>query len=90
MSVELEVQMGRRLASRRRALGVNPECLAGAVETDPNQLAKWETGEERVPATALVALAFALSVPVSFFFEGFYWASNRKDQSSSPATSGKL
>lgn len=60
--------MGSRLAARRRALGLDPAALARRVETNLDQLAKWEAGEERVPPITLVALASVLTIPLSFFF----------------------
>ena len=66
----IDVHVGRRLRARRRLLGLTQEALATAVDIKFQQIQKYESGSNRVSASRLWALAKALDVPVSYFFEG--------------------
>ena len=66
----IDTHVGRRLRARRRLLGLTQEALATAVDIKFQQIQKYESGSNRVSASRLWALAKALDVPVSYFFEG--------------------
>lgn len=66
----IDVHVGRRLRARRRLLGLTQDALASAVDIKFQQIQKYESGSNRVSASRLWALAKALDVPVSYFFEG--------------------
>ena len=55
---------------KRWLVGVTQQQLAEAVGIKFQQIQKYETGMNRVSASRLWDIAEALSVPVSFFFEG--------------------
>ena len=58
-----------RIRLRRRALHLTQAQLARATGTTFQQIQKYESGANRVTAGKLFALAEALDVPVSFFFD---------------------
>ena len=66
----IDIHVGRRLRARRRLLGLTQETLASAVDIKFQQIQKYESGANRVSASRLWALAKALDVPVSYFFDG--------------------
>lgn len=66
----VDMHVGKRLRARRRLLGLTQEVLAGAVSIRFQQIQKYESGANRISASRLWALAKALDVPVSYFFEG--------------------
>jgi transcriptional regulator with XRE-family HTH domain len=66
----LEAEMGKRLAARRRALGLTEVELAARAGTPDVRIAKWEAGKERIPARDLLTLAQVLQCNISYFFEG--------------------
>ena len=70
MKHQVDVHVGRRIRHRRWTLGTTQQQLADAVGIKFQQIQKYETGANRVSASRLWDIAVALSVPVSFFFEG--------------------
>ncbi len=66
----VDLHVGKRLRHRRWMIGMTQQQLAGAVGIKFQQIQKYESGANRVSASRLWDLAQALSVPVSFFFEG--------------------
>ncbi len=66
----IDLYVGQRLRQRRRLLGLTQQKLADAVNIRFQQIQKYESGSNRVSASRLWSLARALSVPVSYFFEG--------------------
>ncbi|MEO1250725.1 MAG: helix-turn-helix transcriptional regulator [Pseudomonadota bacterium] len=73
----IDIHVGRRLRARRRLLGITQETLATAVNIKFQQIQKYESGANRVSASRLWALAKALNVPVSYFFDGMNGAEPR-------------
>lgn len=63
-STEIDRALGERLAARRSALGLTRLQIAAATGVSAQQLAKYESGTNRVPASRLVTLAEALGSPV--------------------------
>ena len=66
----VDVHVGKRIRQRRWLVGMTQQKLAEAVGIKFQQIQKYETGMNRVSASRLWDIAEALSVPVSFFFEG--------------------
>jgi len=62
--------VGARMRARRLMLGMTLEKLAEALGLTYQQVQKYEKGANRIGASRLQAIAQALQVPVSFFFEG--------------------
>jgi transcriptional regulator with XRE-family HTH domain len=63
-STEIDRALGGRLAARRAALGMTRLQVAAAAGVSVQQLAKYEAGANRIPASRLVLLAEALGLPV--------------------------
>lgn len=72
----IDLHVGQRLRQRRCLLGMTQQKLAESVGIKFQQIQKYESGANRVSASRLWALAEALQVPVSHFFEGL----SRQDQ----------
>jgi transcriptional regulator with XRE-family HTH domain len=66
----VDVHVGRRIRICRLLLGMNQETLANALGLTFQQIQKYEHGANRVSASRLSAMAEALSVPISYFFDG--------------------
>jgi transcriptional regulator with XRE-family HTH domain len=66
----IDVHVGKRIRICRLLLGMNQETLANALGLTFQQIQKYEHGANRVSASRLSAMAEALSVPISYFFEG--------------------
>jgi len=56
----LDQQIGARLRTRRRELGMSQQELAGALSISFQQIQKYERGSNRISASSLVELARAL------------------------------
>ena len=70
MKHPVDVHVGKRIRHRRWMVGMTQQQLAEQVGIKFQQIQKYETGMNRVSASRLWDIADALSVPVSFFFEG--------------------
>ncbi|MBV2358305.1 helix-turn-helix domain-containing protein [Thalassococcus sp. CAU 1522] len=70
MTHPVDVHVGKRIRHRRWLVGMTQQQLAEQVGIKFQQIQKYETGANRVSASRLWDIADALSVPVSFFFEG--------------------
>jgi DNA-binding XRE family transcriptional regulator len=70
MSTTLDERLGKRLLQRRRALGLTQHRLASAVGIRFQQIQKYECGMNKMSAARIWALANALDVPITYFFEG--------------------
>ena len=70
MKHPVDVHVGKRIRHRRWLVGMTQQQLAEAVGIKFQQIQKYETGMNRVSASRLWDIAAALTVPVSFFFEG--------------------
>lgn len=62
--------VGATIRLRRKELGVSQEALAAAIGVSFQQVQKYESGGNRVSASALYKAAKRLGVPVAFFFTG--------------------
>lgn len=66
----IDVHVGRRVREARAASGLSQEKLANTLGISFQQVQKYEKGTNRIGSSRLWAIANALGVPVSFFFEG--------------------
>lgn len=67
----IEVYIGKKLHERRQALKLTQQDVASQVFITAQQIHKYEKGLDRIPASRLYKLANVLSVPLSFFYEGW-------------------
>ncbi|MCC5976565.1 MAG: helix-turn-helix transcriptional regulator [Salinarimonas sp.] len=65
---EIDFEIGRRIKSRRNALGLNQQHLAQRIGVSYQQVQKYENGTDRVGAARLLQIAQALDVPIDFFY----------------------
>lgn len=70
MKHPVDVHVGKRIRHRRWLVGMTQQQLAEKVGIKFQQIQKYETGMNRVSASRLWDIATALSISVSFFFEG--------------------
>lgn len=70
MKHPIDVHVGKRIRHRRWMVGMTQQKLAEGVGIKFQQIQKYETGMNRVSASRLWDIAEAMSVPVSYFFEG--------------------
>jgi len=66
----VDVHVGGRVRVRRRLINMTQETLADLIEVTFQQVQKYERGSNRISASKLFAIAEALGVSVSYFFEG--------------------
>ncbi|MCZ7977374.1 XRE family transcriptional regulator [Agrobacterium tumefaciens] len=64
----IDVEVGARIRTRRRVLGMSQAKLAEALGVTFQQVQKYEKGTNRVGASRLLNVANVLGVPVSSFF----------------------
>lgn len=69
MAHPIDLHVGQKLRQRRCLLGMTQQKLAAAVGIKFQQIQKYESGANRVSASRLWALANAIEVPVSYFFD---------------------
>lgn len=70
MKHPVDAHVGKRIRHRRWMVGMTQQQLAEKVGIKFQQIQKYETGMNRVSASRLWDIAEALSVPISFFFDG--------------------
>ena len=70
MKHPVDVHVGKRVRHRRWMVGMTQQQLADKVGIKFQQIQKYETGMNRISASRLWDIADALSVSISFFFEG--------------------
>ena len=70
MKHPVDVHVGKRVRHRRWMVGMTQQQLAERVGIKFQQIQKYETGMNRVSASRLWEIGYALGVTVSFFFEG--------------------
>jgi transcriptional regulator with XRE-family HTH domain len=66
----VDVHVGGRVRVRRRLINMTQETLADLIEVTFQQVQKYERGANRISASKLFAMAEALEVPISYFFDG--------------------
>lgn len=67
----VDCHVGERIRNRRAEMGLTQEDLGQALEISYQQIQKYETGTNRISAGRLFEVARALTVDVSYFFEGY-------------------
>jgi transcriptional regulator with XRE-family HTH domain len=82
---QLEAAIGRKVRALRRSLDVTLAELARSADLSAGMLSKIENGQTSPSLTTLKALAQALNVPISMFFQEF---EERSDCSYVPAGQG--
>ena len=58
------------MRARRKALGMNQSALAQKLGVTFQMVQRYEYGLCRISASTLYTMAFALEMPVSYFFDG--------------------
>lgn len=66
----LDAYIGARVRLRRLMLNMSQENLSGKLGVTFQQVQKYEKGLNRISASRIYELAQALSVPVSYFYDG--------------------
>ena len=67
---EIDAYIGARVRLRRLMLEMSQEMLGNKLGLTFQQVQKYERGINRISAGRLFALATALKVPVSYFYDG--------------------
>ena len=83
---EVDRHIGRRIRHRRQLLGLSQQELGARMGVTYQQVFKYETGQKRVAAAQLYALAAVLAVEIGYFYEGYGEESRRP----SPPPSDRL
>jgi len=65
----VDAHVGRAVRVRRRLRGLSQQALGERIGLTFQQIQKYESGANRISASALHAIAWALEVPVAAFFE---------------------
>ena len=66
----VDAHVGAVVRARRKMRGISQQALAEQIGITFQQVQKYETGANRISASALHAIAGALEVPVAALFEG--------------------
>lgn len=69
-AARIDQYVGSRVRAARRIRGINQGQLAERLGLTPQQVQKYESGQNRISASRLYLMARLLGVPVGFFFEG--------------------
>lgn len=67
---EIDCHVGRNIRAYRLMAGISQNELGEAIGVRFQQVQKYETGQNRISASRLCAIAARLGVPVRAFFEG--------------------
>lgn len=68
----VDVFVGQKLKARRTLIGMTQEKLAEATGITFQQVQKYEKGRNRLSASRIFQFSRVLSIPVAYFFEGFF------------------
>lgn len=71
MAHPVDEYVGKRVRQRRWMVGYSQQQLGEAVGIKFQQIQKYETGMNRISASRLWDIAETLSVPITFFFDGY-------------------
>lgn len=66
---EINMAVGRRLAARRKELGLSLAQVSGRCGVSLQQIHRYEIGDTPLSVPMLVQLSNCLDAPLSFFFE---------------------
>jgi len=64
----IDEHIGKRIQVRRKLLGMTQKSFEATIGLSYQQLHKYETARNRVPAARLYEIADALGVPIAYFF----------------------
>ncbi len=67
----VDTYVGKKLWLRRKILGLSQESVAKEVGITFQQVQKYERGVNRMSASRLFDFAQVMTVPITYFFEGF-------------------
>jgi transcriptional regulator with XRE-family HTH domain len=67
----IDRHVGERIRHRRAEMGLTQDDLGRVLEISYQQIQKYETGANRISAGRLFEVGRALSVNISYFFEGY-------------------
>lgn len=67
----LDKHIGERLRSLRTKFGFSMELVGEIIEVSPQQIFRFEHGEQRLSASQIYQLSRGLDVPISWFFIGY-------------------
>ncbi len=71
----IDSAVGARIRERRTAIGMGLETLGAKIGLSGQTIRKLEYGSDQLPPSRLVAIACALGVGVSYFFDPADWQS---------------
>jgi transcriptional regulator with XRE-family HTH domain len=71
-SAPIDELVGTALRQRREECELSISDLARAASLDEDDILRWETGETRIPANALLLLIEALKLDPPWFFESLH------------------
>ena len=74
---EIDVIISKRMHLLRREKGKSLIWLAARIDVTYQQLQKYETAVNRVPASRLFLISLALDVPLDYFYYGAKAAAKR-------------
>ncbi|NYS24016.1 helix-turn-helix transcriptional regulator [Rhodobacteraceae bacterium 2376] len=89
MKHPVDIHVGKRIRQQRWVLGMTQQQLADAVGIKFQQIQKYETGTNRVSASRLWDISNAMSVPISFFFDGLEVSDHSKTNAAGIALESK-
>lgn len=69
LKTKIDVRIGGKIRAARKDLKYTIEELCNAIERSPQQLQKYETGQNRISATLLLKLSQLFGKPINWFFE---------------------
>lgn len=67
---DLDKHIGRQVRLQRIRSGITQEGLAEATDLTRQQIQKYESGHDRIPASRLFHMSCAMSVEIATFFAG--------------------
>ncbi|MDE2167663.1 MAG: helix-turn-helix transcriptional regulator [Alphaproteobacteria bacterium] len=76
----IDSAVGARIRERRTAIGMGLETLGAKIGLSGQTIRKLEYGSDQLPPSRLVALARALGIGVSFFFDPADWQAATDDR----------
>ena len=69
-SIAIDQHIGQRVQLRRTMMGLSQKDLAKICGVTFQQIQKYETAGNRIPASRLFELSAALETPITVFFQG--------------------
>ena len=76
----IDMHIARRMKQRREDYGISQKSLGEAIALTYQQIQKYESVRNRVPASTLWHITEQLQVPIGWFFEGVEVYSSREKE----------